>query len=161
MGAYAWLLSQPFFGLFLVVVVEGSLSGSGICMVGEDTCTERLVLNSIISSIFIGCIASFILTFLSQIVVTGMDVCLFCYAVANDLGITSDDKKKQDFYESIKETVVVGLVVEGTPGAVVGQSPSGQAPPPPGTPAQAPVLAGVVGMPVVLGNFVQAVQAPQ
>ena len=54
---------------------------------------------------FGGCTTYFIISFVPQVVVTSMDVCLFCYAVASDHGIVSVNAEKQAFYESIKETV--------------------------------------------------------
>ena len=50
-----------------------------------------------------GCTTYFIISFVPQVVVTSMDVCLFCYVVASDHGIVSVNAEKQAFYESIKE----------------------------------------------------------
>lgn len=110
---FAWILSQPFFGLLLVIFAEDML---GVflnnCASTDTTClTIRAVMNSVFSALFMGCITFFILTFLSQVVVSAMDVCLFCFAVSSDLGIADEkDAKKQAFYASIKETVVKGSV---------------------------------------------------
>mmetsp|Transcript_118920 Transcript_118920/g.243138 ORF Transcript_118920/g.243138 Transcript_118920/m.243138 type:complete len:657 (+) Transcript_118920:126-2096(+) len=111
--AYAWILSQPFFGLLLVIFIEDLLGNFiNYCAATDTGClTVRAVCNSVFASLFMGCITFFILNFLSQVVVNAMDVCLFCYAVECDLGKPSEqDVKKQAFFESIKETVVQGSI---------------------------------------------------
>merc|ERR1719330_592425 len=86
----------------------------------NDSCQVRGAWNSVFASILIGCVTTFILTFLSQVIVTAMDVCLFCYAVESDHGNATTDAQKGKFIESIKQTVIQGHV-GGEGGAVVGQ----------------------------------------
>lgn len=121
---YCWILSQPFFSLVLVILIEKVLPDDMSSWGGDGE--ARAICNALFASIFMGCTTYFIMSFVSQVVVTSMDVCLFCYAVASDHGIVGEDAEKQAFYESIKETITQGQIQSG---AAIGQpvSPAAQA----------------------------------
>jgi len=133
---YAYVISQPFFGLLLVILIEQLVGQLGIfeseCdgFGQSEACKVRGGMNSIFASVFMACITFFLLTFLSQVVVTSMDVCLFCYAVEMDNGTA--DAKKQKFYESIKNSIALGEVAGGaalgTPVVEVNIPPEGVVP---------------------------------
>jgi hypothetical protein len=108
---WVYLLSYPFLGLMVMVLVE-QYAGSSID--GE----LRGYMNAFFASLFMGCITYFVLNFLSQVVVNAMDVALFCYAVEKDLG-EQQNERFATLYDSIKMTVTTG-VAQGSSEVVVG-----------------------------------------
>merc|ERR1712032_737133 len=99
---WVYLLSYPFLGLIVMVLFE-QYFGSGI----EDP-ELRGYMNSFFAALFMGCITYFMLDFLSKIVVSAMDVALFCYAVEKDLGQHQKDRFA-GLYDSIKMGVATGV----------------------------------------------------
>jgi len=98
---YAWIISYPFLGIAVVILTEGALSDH------NDNPQARMVLNSVFVSVFVGCVSHFLLDFLTSIVVTAMDVSLFCYAVEQSCG-TAQPERFDELYGSIKGSLVVG-----------------------------------------------------
>jgi len=96
---FAIVISYPLMAIVFVVLVEQFVST--IDWTGDRRLWEiRAGMNSIFAAIFMGCVTQFLLDFISGIVVTAMDVLLFCIAV-------EDSNNKQDrfanLYNNMKE----------------------------------------------------------
>lgn len=113
---YAWLLSYPILVMVVIVLIENQLEGSSM-----DTKT-RGHLNSIFASLFMGAVTLFVLTFVSQLVVSACDVVFFCFAVEAEHQ-QAEQERFGELYKSIKQTVVPGMV-PGAQGVVVGHAPT-------------------------------------
>lgn len=96
---FAIVISYPLMAIVFVALVEQFVST--IDWTGDRELWEiRAGMNSIFAAIFMGCVTQFLLDFISGIVVTAMDVLLFCIAV-------EDSNNKQDrfadLYKNMKE----------------------------------------------------------
>jgi hypothetical protein len=138
---WVYLLSYPFLGLVAVVLFE-QYAGSNFD--GET----RGYMNAFLAAQFMGSITYFVLKFLSQVVVSAMDVALFCYAVEKDIG-QQQDERFATLYDAIKMTVTTG-VAQGNSSSevVVGTAVPAAVPPHAPAVAPAPTAINVIGQPV-------------
>jgi len=84
---FSMFIAYPLVGLIFVVIVEQILASFGFLDFSKpDLWDVRAVINSFLAALFMGCITQFILTFVSEVVMTAMDVILFCYAIDDDKG---------------------------------------------------------------------------
>jgi len=84
---FSMFIAYPLVGLIFVVIVEQLLASFGFLDFSKPELWDvRAVINSFLAALFMGCITQFILTFVSEVVMTAMDVILFCYAIDDDKG---------------------------------------------------------------------------
>jgi len=103
MIVFAWIVSYPLVGLLCVVFIEQIIGGFNIDWnSSEGAQTVRMTLNSIFAAVFMGCCTQFILDFISGVVVTAMDVTLFCYCIENQKQVNR--KGFSELYDGIKDT---------------------------------------------------------
>merc|ERR1719446_1808517 len=100
--------------IVFIVLMEGVLNG-----IEGLNVEARAILNSFFAAIFMGSIASFLLTTMGHVVVSAMDVIYFCFAVEDDLG--QKQPRHEELYEAIKMTIVPGTV--SNQGVVMGTAP--------------------------------------
>jgi len=143
---FAYMLAYPFLTVIVIILLEPFIASNLCGSSSSGSCHEfqtRVI--SVMCGLFLSCLTMFILQAISHIVVSAMNIVLFCYAVEDKAG-----EKQERFsvlYENIKSIVVVGVVqgdatqsqgevVIGS--AVAGSPPSGEA----GRPQQTPVVVG-------------------
>jgi hypothetical protein len=91
-------VAYPLVGLIFVVVIEQLMASFGFLdFENKDLWGVRAIINSVLAALFMGCITQFILTFVSEVVVTAMDVILFCFAI--------DESSKGSRFEGFQENV--------------------------------------------------------
>jgi hypothetical protein len=95
---FAIIVSYPLVGLVVIVLIEQLLS-TWTSEWGQDMWHTRATLNSIFAALFMGCVTQFVLDKVSGVVVTAMDVLLFCIAIENN-----EQERFANLYSNIKET---------------------------------------------------------
>mmetsp|Transcript_12192 Transcript_12192/g.31319 ORF Transcript_12192/g.31319 Transcript_12192/m.31319 type:complete len:659 (-) Transcript_12192:312-2288(-) len=118
---YAWLLSNPFYTLVLVVLLETWVFGGS----SVSNLELRAIFNSIFASLFMGAMTFFILENVSHIVVNAMDSVFFCFAVEAQLTEEAEQERFAKLYESIKAEIQTGVP---STSAVVGKPPGNETP---------------------------------